>query len=173
MGRHVQRAHSVDWARETTSPLLPIRLRPATGQGRPRPPSSPFGTSQRYRRRGDHVPPLTAPPPGGVVTAERRRRARRAQPGPRAPQAAEVGERDQGGTAPGPGGPASGVEREGGPCAGENLRRRRRALAERRRAGPRPAREGQTGPEDESCKESVRRAKTSTGWGRGVSQACS
>ena len=70
MGRHVQRAHSVDWARETTSPLLPIRLRPATGQGRPRSPSSPFGSSPRYRRRGDHVPPLTSPPRGGASPGE-------------------------------------------------------------------------------------------------------
>ena len=43
----------------------------SSGQERPRPPSSPFGTGPRYRRGEDHVPPHVPPPdqsptePGG------------------------------------------------------------------------------------------------------------
>ena len=127
-GRNVQRAHPVVWARETTSPLLPIRHRPTvSSRGRPRPPPTspprpvPDGAGRGDQTREGHPRPPPSPPPGGghgrattsgaagpagparaagggspprgVVTAKRRRRTRRAQPGPRAPQAAEVAER--------------------------------------------------------------------------------
>ena len=99
MGRHVQRAHSVDWARETTSPLLPIRHRPTvSSRGRPRPPptSPPRPVPRRSREGGTrpggstHAPPRPPATPrggwsrpsddvgrGGPSQARARRRRRR------------------------------------------------------------------------------------------------
>ena len=81
-------------------------------------------------------------PPRGVVTAKRRRRTRRAQPGPRAPQAAEVAERsgdwrEIGRSDPGP--QVRDAERRGaGRAPGRTPAAAPRARgAERRRAGRR------------------------------------
>ena len=74
-GRNVQRAHPVVWARETTSPLLPIRHRPTvSSRGHPRPPPSPppGGWSRPSDDVGRGGPSLARarrrrriPPPGG------------------------------------------------------------------------------------------------------------